>query len=225
MRVPAAVLALLMAFSCLARPAHAGRKGRAPEKPPAQGEVKAEPERVAASSDTIRLVEFFLAAETGDLPYEAVPQFMEVDPEALPRRLRDRYRAKRTELLALRKIAEGKKKPPLRRLGVEDEPVCSEKVESQRYVDTLLSMGFLPITEDEENFLIQKTKCTECELQEEFSLTVVIVPPKKKKGRPTRHLLLKDSDPLALLVELYREARGNITGTKFFGVGMQPACR
>ena len=178
-----------------------------------------------ADADTINLVETFLARPTSELPPEAVPPFMAVDPASLPLRLREKYRVKRTELLTLKKINEGRQKPPLRRLGVEETATCEVKRESAQFLKLMGQMGFAEITHDEEGFLMDKTKCSECELQAEFSLQIVEVPPVKKGQLAERHLLLNGNDPLWALVGLYRQGREKTTGTSFFGIGMQPACR
>lgn len=178
-----------------------------------------------ADADTMKLVETFLSRPTAELPPEAVPPFLAVDPATLPARLREKYRAKRYELLALKKTLEGRQKPPLRRLGKEEKAACDIKRESPQFLALMKQTGFAPITEDEEAFVMEKTKCSECELQEEFSLQIVDVLSAKKGQPATRYLLLIDNDPLWALVGLYRQGRTNTTGTSFFGIGMQPACR
>ena len=46
-----------------------------------------------------------------------------------------------------------------------------------------------------------------------------------RKDKPVRRLFLKDTDPLAMMVQLYRDGNTNTGGTKFFRVGLKPACR
>ncbi|MFC1679405.1 hypothetical protein ACFL2T_04270 [Elusimicrobiota bacterium] len=219
MRLSAIVSALVLLAALSGPDVDAGKK-----RDPSGG--KESSGRAAASKDTVAMVEFFIKADTASLPPEIVPEFMEVDPKTLPRRLQDKCRAKQAEFSALQRVAAGKMKPPLRRLGVKEEAKCDMREESAYYVKTLKSMGFAEITSDEEGYLMEKTKCTECELQEEFSLMIVLVPSKKKKELPTRHLLLQGTDPLWALVGRYRQGKtGNTTGTAFFGIGMHPACR
>lgn len=180
-----------------------------------------------ASKDTIELVETFLKLDTAVLPAEAIPEFMEVDRSTLPSKLRDPYQAKRIELLALRKIAEGKRKPLVRRIAFEDKPaVCEAEKGTPLLLKSLKRMGFMQLTEDEVMFLQRKTKCSECELQEEFTLMVVMIPGDKKKKKPAeRHYLISGNDPLTAYIAVYRSGRENTIGTAFFGIGMKPVCR
>jgi len=208
---PIAVLALLLA-AALAEPAHAARKKA--EKP--------EP-GVTASSTTIKMVEHFTTVETADLPVEAIPEFMAVDPKTLPSRLRTKYQAKKLELAALKKNADGKKKGFFRRMGNDKQALCVPEEGDEQTVALLPQMGFEPITEDEEKFLMQKTNCSECELNEDFSLTMYIVPPKKKGDKGIRYLFLSQNDPLMGLIASYRA--GGTGPTAFFGIGGAGGCR
>ena len=70
---------------------------------------------------------------------------------------------------------------------------------------------------------MQKTNCSECELNEEFSLTIYIVPPKKKTEKAVRYLFLSQNDPLMGLIASYRA--GGQGGTNFFGSGGIGGCR
>jgi hypothetical protein len=189
---------------------------------------KAKPvaESFTASTATVKLVESFVKTETGDLPPEQIPEFMAVDPKTLPSRLRTQFQARRAELMSLKKLSDQRKRPAFRRLGKEgDKAQCEVEEGTQQYVDSLRGMGFEQISKSEEDFLMEKTKCSECELQEESSLLMVLVPAKKKEEPPTRYLFLSTSDPLFVLVAMYREGKENTTGTNFFGIGMTPFCR
>jgi hypothetical protein len=208
MRLPILLLALLLAAA--AAPAHAAKK----EKPEAG---------VTASSETIKLVEQFTNLETADLPVEAIPQFMAVDVKTLPSKLRSKYQAKKLELIALKKNADGKKKGFFRRMGNDKQAQCTPEEGDEQTVAMLPQMGFEPINEEEEKFLMQKTNCTECELNEEFSLTMYIVPPKKKGEKATRYMFLSQNDPLMGLIASYRS--GGTGPTAFFGIGGAGGCR
>ena len=120
-RITRLLPALTLLVGLAAWPAEAKKPRRVKLKPAAVKKVKPGKVKLAAPAkagkDTIRLVEYFLSVDTTDLPPEAIPQFMAVDTNTLPARLRDPYRAKRAELSSLRKITQGKTKPPLRRLG------------------------------------------------------------------------------------------------------------
>jgi hypothetical protein len=175
------------------------------------------------SQETVRFVETFAAAETSALPPEEVPRFLAVDPESLPEKLRERFLAKRSELLALKRIAEGKKKPPLRRLGVDKPAECRYEKGGEAFCQYLLGFGFEEITEDEEKVLMNRTKCDECELMEESSLTIVVIPPRKKGERPSRRLFMNLNDPFMSVIAAYRKGTGG--QTNFFSVGFGGACR
>lgn len=167
------------------------------------------------SKETRGLVDYVLKTPTADLTESAIPAFMELDPKALPAPLGPRVQAKQAELNALRSIAESRKKPPIRRAGQEEDNLCPREEGSMQFVKALAEMGFEEITDDEERFLLKRTKCTECELQEEFTLKIVITPPEKKGGKHRQHLFLSQSDPLMALVAKYRD--GSAIGTDFFG--------
>jgi hypothetical protein len=185
---------------------------------------------LAASSDTVRMVELFLKAPTADLPPDAVPSFMAVDPASLPKRLRGSYLAKRAELDALKRLAQGGKKGYFRRMGSDKKAVCDKEQRDPtgNLPGYLARLGFITITEDDLLCLMQKTKCNECELQEEFSLTSIIVPSRDKgKGKPKdeRKLLLHPLDPLNAIVGVCREGKQKVGGTDFFGISVSAACR
>lgn len=182
---------------------------------------KAVAEKYTASKDTVKLVRYVTTTDTADLNPEVIPPFMEVDAATLPGSLRPKYRAKVAELEALRTIAEGKKKPPIRRAGKEENHDCDIEEGTLAYVNMLKETGFEPIATDEENFLLSRTKCTQCELMSEFTLKIVVVPAKKKGERPTAYRFLSVSDPLMALVAQYRSKH---VGTNFFGAFFG-ACR
>ena len=194
------------------------------KKPAAPVAEAAKPEAgVTASPETVKLVELFVTKETADLPPEDVPQFMAVDAKTLPSKLRAKYLAKKLELIALKRNADGKRKGFFRRMGNDKQAQCSYEEGDEETVGLLRQMGFEQISEDEERFLMQKTNCSECELTEEFTLTMYIVPPKKKGDKAVRYLFLSQSDPLMGLVASYRA--GGSGPTNFFGIGGAGGCR
>ncbi|HVE11822.1 MAG TPA: hypothetical protein VNI01_00390 [Elusimicrobiota bacterium] len=197
------ILAALLAASAAAAPAKAP-----PKVPP-------------ADADTVKLVEYVLRTPTNELAPETVPPFLEIDPASLPERLRDRYSGKRVELETLAKLSEGKKKPFIRRLGNDAEARCDYEEDDGRKLGIYRSVGFEEIYEDEVVKLSDRTKCTTCEMQEEFTLRMLIV---KKKGekQPTKHYLLHAKDPLFAIVGAIRQGIG--TGTNFFGVASGAQC-
>jgi len=178
-----------------------------------------------ASTGTVKFVEYFLKTPTADLPAERVPEFIAVDRGGLPKKLQDRFEAKRMELLALKKNVDGKRKPPLRLLGRGNTvPGSCEAPKEMATVNLLLQVGFGEITENEEKRLMQDTDCTECELRTEFTLELVITPAKGRKAMKELHFLLHQDDPINVLIAGYRSGV-KTTGTSFFGVGGTPKCR
>ena len=168
-------------------------------------------------------MELFLKADTAELPPEQIPRFLSVPPASLPSKLRERCQAKQSELKALMRLSKSKKKGPLKRLGVEEKAECRIEEGSALYIQTLLSFGFDEIYEDEEKFLMERTRCEECELQEESSLTLVLVPAKKKGERPFKRMFMSMNDPFHAIIAAYRKKAG--AQTDFFSMGFQGACR
>lgn len=179
-----------------------------------------------ASSATVKLVEFFVKTPTGDLPPEQVPDFLAVDSATLPQKLQTPYESKKFELLALKKNSDAKYKPPLRLLGKESA-ASDENCGPPRDMAThklLLQVGFAEVTEDEVQYLMQETKCTECELRTEFTLTIVATPPAKKGGKKQLHYLFHANDPIMTLLATYRSGT-KTPNTNFFGISAGPKCR
>lgn len=180
----------------------------------------------AADKDEIKLVEYVTRTDTSELNPALIPPFMKINPEALPGKLRMPYEAKRDELEVLAKLAEGRKKPPIRRAGQEPMETCMREKKPKKYVDMLTGMmGFFEIYEDEVEFLQKKTNCSFCELAEEFSFTPILQLPEKKKEKPKKRYLLHIKDPLEAYVGQYRKSGGAKSGTNFFATGFMGACR
>jgi len=183
-------------------------------------------ESVTADTETIRLVELFVNAQTSDLPPEKVPDFLAVDPKTLPAKLRTSWLVKREELLALKKISDGTKKPPIRRIDVPP-PAARDclPLEGAAADAVLRSAGYSDVEEDEVQFIMEQTKCTECELMVEFTLEKALKRTKGKKGGATArtYYFLHPKDPLWTLVGAYRAGNRNPFGTAFFGIG-HPHC-
>jgi hypothetical protein len=175
------------------------------------------------------LVELFLTTPTADLPPERVEEFLAVDPSSLPAGMRPGCLGKKEELRALKKIAGGRMKPPVRRV---DMPSPAEKdcqaLEGERGIGIMKMAGFTSLEETEVQFSTEQTQCTECEMMVEFTLQKVVVKPTgkaAKKGEvPKAYYFLHPKDPLWNLVAVYRDGRKNAFGTNFFGVGT-PTCR
>jgi len=181
-------------------------------------EGAAAPAQAASVQDNVELVKAFLAAPTEQLPPEFIPEFLAVKAAELPQKLRQPFAAKRLELYTLKRIVEGRKKGRVR----TPEADCSVAKEAQGGSVGLLKLaGYEEITEDEERWVMDKTKCSERHLMCEFTLQVVIA--KAKKTVPARRsLFLHPKDPIFALVGQYR-AQGREKQTDFFGMG-NPVC-
>lgn len=203
---------LLLALLLLAGPVHA--KEKKAKLPPTAQQL---------------LVELFLTAPTADLPPERVDEFLAVDPAALPPEMREGCLAKKEELRALKKITDGARKPPVRRV---DLPAPAEKdcqaLEGAQGIGIMRMAGFSSLEETEVQFITEQTQCTECEMMVEFTLQKVVVKAKgkgaKKGETPKVYYFLHPKDPLWNLVAVYRAGKKNAFGTDFFGLG-HPTCR
>jgi hypothetical protein len=170
----------------------------------------------AIDADTLAMVQAFLKLPTDQLPAEHVPRFLDVDPEALPAKLKKPFLARRLELYTLKHLAEGRKKGSIR---MPEENCIAPKEASSRDIHILKIAGYAEITEDEEKFLMKETKCTEHDLMCEFSLQVIL---DKENKIDKRRLFLHVKDPMSALVGMYRQY-GRTRQTNFFGAGF-PTC-
>ena len=202
---------------------------------PAGKSSGADASKPTADAGTLKLVNFFIKAETADLPPSRVGDFIAVDPESLPKKLRAPFLAKKEELLALKRIADGNKKAPVRRLGQDDPVPCAKPDSDPKAAWILQKAGFGEIYDNEVMRLMQDTKCSACELETEFTLKRVMkdaVPAAgdgkplagkaKAKGPPEIRYFLHERDPLFALIGAYRGGK-NAFGTNFFGLGT-PHC-
>lgn len=194
----------------------------------------------AADKDTIRLVEYVVTTPTAELQPSAIPAFMKIDPASLPDqmisirhegqpkpekvKLRVAYDAKKDELVALKKIADGRNKPPIRRYGME-EAKCKEPLKGTPEVLRALTLaGFQEATDEEIRIAMQQTKCGECELETEFSLTRVSWRASKKTKKDQIRYFFFRTDPVWLFIDMYKKNLKLTTGTAFFGIGGAPHC-
>ncbi|MFH2201725.1 MAG: hypothetical protein ABIJ96_01280 [Elusimicrobiota bacterium] len=212
MRWPACISALLLVVAVSAAPAQGGNKRAKKSGSPAAPSPKA-----AADKDTVKLVEYFIKADTSELDPTLIPRFMAIDPGSLPLKLRVQHRAKKAELEALRKISANRRKAPIRRAGQEapSPAECEPEKGTLQYVKMMTQMGFEEISDDELNHLMQRTRCSECELMVESSLKVTLVPTGKKNGL-VRYNFLSANDPWMAIIAAYRNT-GSGGGTNFFG--------
>lgn len=195
MTLPAALLLFLLVLSGSASAA----------------EAKADPE-------TVKMVEAFVKAPTTDLPPEDIPDFLAVDPETLPKRLKESFAAKKLELYTLKQLAGGQKKGTVR---TPDKECAVPKEAKSAKPGTLRMAGYTEITEMDEQCLIQRTQCSERELMCEFSLQILLEKGDPKEP-PRRRYFLYPKDPIMSVVAACRN-KGAGSQSSFFGIG-QPLC-
>ncbi|HVC09104.1 MAG TPA: hypothetical protein VNH15_04100 [Elusimicrobiota bacterium] len=194
---------LLAALAAACWPALAGAK------------AKSEPKAVI-------LVESFLKTPVSGLPPGQIDAFLKINPDALPRRLRDPYEAKKAQLEALRKVYEIDNRGP--RPGAPTPKDCSVPLKGDLdLVHELEIGGFQEITRQEKDWIAQNTRCSQKDLMCQFSLTIV-QRPKTRKKKPKTWYLLHEKDPLFMLVGMKRQ--GQVPqGSGSFGESSFPTCR
>ena len=190
---------------------------RAAEDAPAPAPATTATEAPTAQ-DKEKLVQYFLDTPTAELSPDLVPEFLSIDADELPKKLRQPFAAKRLELYTLKQLADGKKKGGVRMPEADCAAPKDAKADSVRI---LKMAGYEEITDDEEHFVMDKTKCTERDLMCEFSLQVAVVKA-KKAGGSRKYLFLYPQDPIFALVGQYRE-QGRLRQTNFFGANA-PVC-
>lgn len=178
-----------------------------------------------ADKSTVHFVEVFLGTPTTNLTPDSVVFFMSLDIKTLPNRLQEPSRARRSELLALKKISDGKKKPPIRRLGL-DAPRCEDPMEgTPRLLKALELAGFVEVKEEDVKAAQEETHCSECELETEF--TLIRVSMDEKVGKTTRkkiHFFFYGGDPIFIFIRAHQSGQPVTTGTAFFGSGTHGNC-
>ncbi|HVA65998.1 MAG TPA: hypothetical protein VNK24_03625 [Elusimicrobiota bacterium] len=168
------------------------------------------------------MVESFLKTPVSDLPPGQIDAFLKINPEALPRRLRDPYEAKKAQLEALRKVYEIDNRGP--RPGAPAPKGCSIPIKGdEALVGFLKKGGFVEITRLEKDWLAGNTHCSPKELMCQFSLTIV-QRPGAKKIKPETWYLLHEKDPLFMLVDMKRQGQVPQTSGSF-GESSFPTCR
>ena len=175
-------------------------------------------------ADTAAMVEAFLKLPTESLPAEHISRFLAVDPEALPKKLRRPFQAKRLELYSLKQLGQTKKKGLI--LTPEDHCEAPKEAKSQD-ISVLLMAGYQEITEDEKEWVGRRTHCNEQDMLCEFSLQILdekLASGKRPRYRRRYFLFCSAAcDPLMVLIGVYR-AHVKTSNTNFFGTGAGPVC-
>ena len=171
----------------------------------------AAPSSVAASTGaaTVELVEYFLKVPTSEADPKFVPQFLAVDAQSLPKKLRRKAQSKQIEIQTLIKLHDEKKAGsfvmPLEGCTAKDFVLPLDQAA------LYLTLGFEEIDEDELKYVTDRTKCDEVDLGCRFSLKIFF---QKKKDR---RLMFNASDPIMAIVAEARSKGGS--GSHLFGGG------
>lgn len=166
----------------------------------------------------IKMVEYMLKTPMNEADPTLVSGFMQIDAGTLPKKLRDKARAKQMEVDAIVKIHKGKKQGPFR----FPAPGCVPKRYGPEGVRIMaMIQGNAEIAWEEEDYVEKKTNCTEDQLLCEFSLNVVVIP---RKGQPPlKRFYLMEQDPLMALVAEKRGGGGS-AGNRYFQE-LKPTCQ
>lgn len=171
-------------------------------------------------ADTLAMVQKFVKTPTEALPPSAIDRFLAVDAASLPKDLRRPFAAKRIALYTLRQLLHNQKRGTVRMRMPGAECEMPEATVGQT-PEILRSAGFSEIFEEEELFLMDKTKCTEDDLMCEFTLRITVELNKKKQK--VRRLFMHEKDPLQAFLGEYR-VKGKAGGNTNFFRTMPPTC-
>jgi len=166
----------------------------------------------------IKIAEYMLKTPMSEADPTLVSGFMKLDTSTLPKKIRDKARAKQMEIDAVVKIHAGKKKGPFR-FPVSCQPKIYEGEEGLRAMKMII--GNEEIAQEEEEYLELKGNCTEDQLMCEFSLNIVLI---KRPGKPPlkRYYLMQQDPLMAWLAE--KRGGGASAGNKYFQE-MKPSCQ
>lgn len=166
----------------------------------------------------VKIAEYMLKTPLDEADPTLVSGFMKLDTATLPKKLREKSRARQMEIDAVVKIHKGKKKGPFR-----FPEACMPKVykgaEGLRAMQMIQGNG--EIEGDEKDYIERKTGCTEEQLMCEFSLNIVVI---LRPGKPPlQRFFLMEADPIMALVAEKRGG-GASAGNQYFQE-MKPSCQ
>jgi hypothetical protein len=167
-------------------------------------------EKAPAGKTTLELVDYFLKVPISEANPKLIDPFLQVDPETLPKKLRRKVQGRQIEISTLLKLHETKKAGSL----IQPSEVCTgkEMILPLDQAEFYKGFGYEEVNEDELQYVMNKTKCTEIDLGCRFSLKIFF-----KKGKD-RRLEFYASDPIMGIVAETRGKGGG--GTRFFGIGL-----
>lgn len=166
----------------------------------------------------IKVAEYMLKTPMNEANPTVVAGFMKLDTSTLPKKLRDKARAKQMEIDSVVKIHKGKKKGPFR-FPAACEIKRYEGPEGIRIMGMI--QGNEEIEGEEEEYIERKTNCSEDQLMCEFSLNIVIM--KRKDKPPLKRYFMMSQDPLMALVAEKRGGGGS-AGNQYFQE-LKPSCQ
>lgn len=167
----------------------------------------------AEEAADVKFVEGFIKTPVERLDPSTIDRYMAIKPDALPKKLQLKYQARRVELQTLKQLAGDKKKGLIRM----PEKECTVPSEAKSDQPAALAMGgFEEITDEEEQYILDKTQCTERDLLCESSLQIVVVRDAKTNKVKKRRYFLYPGDPLMALVGASRGGKNIGGNTSFF---------
>jgi hypothetical protein len=167
----------------------------------------------------VKIIDYMLKTPLNEADPMLVSGFMKLDPDAQPKKLRDKVRGKQMEIDAVVKMHNGKKKGPFR----DPVPTCNPKYyKGPEGLKTMqMIQGNDEITWEEEEYVEKKSNCPEEQLMCEFSLNIVVLP---RPGKPPiKRFFMMVQDPLMAFVAEKRGGGGSV-GNRYFEE-TKPTCK
>jgi hypothetical protein len=167
----------------------------------------------SASTTTLALVEYALRTDLPDMDPKLANYFLQVDTDTLPPKKRDKALARQLAIQVALKMQEGKKKGGMRFVAGQ---TCEPKHYPLQVI--LLIPKLVEISEEEIEYVEERTKCDEDDLSCQFSLMVAIIPRPAPKP-PKKRFFLFIQDPLNGIVA-ESHAKSSSGNSSFFGSGI-----
>lgn len=177
----------------------------------AAGLARAADDKPIDDETKLKVVEYMLKTPLADAKPAVIDPFLKIDPDTLPKKLRDKTRAKQIEVAALLKLHDTKKKGSI----VTPAEGCSvsDYVKPSKDLPVLKMAGYEEIFEDDEKGLETNTMCTETDLGCRFTMIII----HDKGSKAPRRLFMMSTDPLMAKIAAARAKTG---GGNYFGAGI-----
>jgi hypothetical protein len=177
---------------------------------PLRAEGKKTADSGTADATAVQLADYFVKTDVADANPKLVEPFLAIDAATLPKRVRAKAEAKQVEIRTLLKLHDTKKKGNW--IQPDDSCKITDIIKPLKDIPVYRMAGFTDLKEDEEQYVMHRTNCTELNLGCQFSLIIF-----HDKGKP-RQLMLLVKDPLwGLVAETHGKSGGQ---TNFFGTGL-----